>query len=104
MYILAASLPSYQILIVGGLLPWARKHTSSSNKSRKNYGSVPINGLDPDRRPFSILRDSGEPSSTSVQAGLDENEALPSLTDDENYIPLKTIQVKRCIDVNYTEG
>ena len=106
MYILAASLPSYQILIVGGLLPWARKITSSSNKSKKTYGSVIKNGLglDDDKRPFSILRDSGEPRSISVPVGSDGNEASLRPTHDQSCIPLDTIQVKHDTDVNHAEG
>ena len=105
MYILAASLPSYQILIVGGLLPWARKIASSSIMSRKMHGSATIHGTGPDndQRPFSILRDSGEPGSFSVQTESDGNEALSPLND-QNNIPLATIRVRHDVDINYTEG
>lgn len=107
MYILAASLPSYKILIVGGLLPWARKFISARDRNRKAYGSGTTNDVYSNMGPFSKLRnDSADPGVSSAGAGYRASEAFPRRMDDghEIHIPLNTLQVNHEVDVNATKG
>ena len=110
-YILAASLPSYKILIVGGLLSWVQKLLLARGRnSRKAYGSGTTNDVRSNMGPFSKLHDNNSVDPgiiSSGGAGYRVGEAFPRLMMDDGHeitIPLNTIQVKQEVDVNTTKG